>query len=165
MQAVMRLANLEKNFGKKMNSNGAELSAKEVGRSQASDRTLVKYELYARGLPSDTTYSLFQIQLTGQPLQQLTGITLDAQGRATCADRKDTCSGNGPNDPIDLIVFAGRGEPKRFGLISNDPVHLKAFVEVIPFPNLAMDKNCRLESIIGIPKGEVTFVRHGLRAK
>lgn len=158
-QAIARLANLEKNFGSKMNSSGVELSLRESSRSQVTDRTLVKYGIYAKGLPMDTTYTLVQIQLTGQPIQQLTGITLDGQGRAICAGRKDTCRGNGSNDPIDLILFAGKSEPKRFGLISDDPAHLKGFFEVIPFPNTAIDKNCRLESIIGTPKGEVTFIR------
>jgi hypothetical protein len=28
----------------------------------------------------------------------------------------------------------------------------------VPFPNSAVDKGCRLQSIIGSPKGELTFV-------
>jgi hypothetical protein len=37
--------------------------------------------------------------------------------------------------------------------------HLKGFVSVVPFPNAVTDKGCRLESIIGTPKGEVTYIQ------
>ena len=159
--AVVRLSNLEKAiWNGSLNSSGAKLTLKEVSRSRISDRTLVKYELYATGLPKDPTYTLVEIKISGKVVQNLDGVTLDANGRAICAGRPGTCSGNGPNDPIDLVLFAGKGEPKRLSLISNDEAHLKAFLSVTPFPNVAADKGCRLESVIGTPKGEITYV-HG----
>ena len=48
---VERLGKIQKNFGKKMNSPGVELSLKETTRSRAADRTLVRYRLYGTGLP------------------------------------------------------------------------------------------------------------------
>ncbi len=156
---IVKLANLQKNFGKKMNSPGVDLSLKEVSRSRASDRTLVKYELYATGLPKNTTYTLLQVQINGSVLKMLEGVTLDSDGRAICAGRKDTCHGSTPDSPIDLTLFAGKGEPKRLSLISDDSAHLKGFVAVVPFPNATTDKGCRLESIIGTPKGEVTYIQ------
>jgi hypothetical protein len=30
---------------------------------------------------------------------------------------------------------------------------------VIPFPNAATDKGCKLESILGTPRGEVTYIQ------
>jgi hypothetical protein len=52
--AVVRLSNLQRNFGKSsMNSPGVALSLKEISRKRAADRTLVTYELYASGLPKD----------------------------------------------------------------------------------------------------------------
>ena len=142
-----------------MNSPGVELSLKEIGRSRAADRTLVTYELYATGLSQNTTFSPFQIQINGSLIKNLSGVTLDREGRAICAGRKDTCQGNGPNDPIDLIVYAGKSEPKRFALISDDEAHLKGFVAVVPFPNSTRDKGCNLESIIGTAQGEVTYIQ------
>jgi len=142
-----------------MNSPGVELSLKEISRSQTPDRTLVKYGLYATGLPKSSTYTLFQVQIDGSIIKNLEGVTLDANGRAICAGRVDTCQGNGPNDPIDLIVFAGKAEPKRFALISDDEAHLKGFVAAVPFPNFTTDKGCRLESIIATPNGELTFIQ------
>jgi hypothetical protein len=155
---VQRLAKIEKNFGKKMNTPGVDLSAREISRSGASDRTLVTYELIATGMPKNKTYSLFQLQINGSLIKNLSGVTLDEGGRAICAGREDTCKGDGPNDPIDLVLFAGKAEPKRFALTSDDSA-VKGFVEVVPFPNMIVDKGCRLESIIGMPKGEVTYVR------
>jgi len=158
--ALVKLANLQKSFGKKMNSPGVDLTLKEKSRSRTSDRTLVKYELYATGLSGDATYALFKIQISGQILKQLDGVTLDADGRAICAGRKGTCSGSGPNDPIDLVFFAGKSEPMRLSLVSNDESHpLRGFVQVIPFPTSVTDKGCKLESILGTPKGEVTYIQ------
>jgi hypothetical protein len=158
--AVVRMSNLEKAVWKgSLNSPGAQLSLKEVGRSRATDRTLVKYELYATGLPKNVTYTLIEIKISGQVVQSLEGVTLDATGRAVCAGRPGTCSGNGHDDPIDLVFFAGKAEPKRLSLVSNDQAHLKAAVSVTPFPNVATDKGCRLESVIGTPKGELTYIQ------
>lgn len=156
---VVKLANLQKNYGKKMNSAGVDLSLKEISRWRASDRTLVKYELYATGLPKDLTYSLLKIQISGKILKQMDGVTLDSDGRAICAGRKGTCSGSTPNSPIDLVFFAGKSEPMRLSLVSNDDSHLKGFIQVIPFPTSVTDKGCKLESIIGTPKGEVTYIQ------
>jgi len=156
---VEQLGKIQKNFGKKMNSPGVELSLEETTRSHAADRTLVRYRLYGTGLPSKTTFALMQVQIDGSVTQVMDGVTLDASGQAICAGREGTCQGNGPNDPIDLVVYAGKGEPKRFGLVSDDEAHVKGFVGVVPFPNATTDKGCRLESIIGTPNGELTFIQ------
>jgi hypothetical protein len=64
-----------------------------------------------------------------------------------------------PTIPIDLVVYAGKAEPKRFGLVSDDEAHVRGFMGVVPFPNSTTDKGCRLESIIGTPNGESTFIQ------
>jgi hypothetical protein len=156
---VEQLGKIQKNFGKKMNSPGVELSLKETNRSRTADRTLVSYRLYGTGLPSKTTYALMQVQIDGTVTQIMDGVTFDASGQAICAGREGTCQGNGPNDPIAMVVYAGKGEPKRFGLVSDDEAHVKGFVSVVPFPNATTDKGCRLESIIGTPNGELTFIQ------
>jgi hypothetical protein len=153
------LSNLQRNFGKKMNSPGVELSLKETNRSRSGDRTLVTYSLYGTGFPSSATFELVQVQIDGAVNQIMEGVTLNAKGEAICAGREGTCRGNGPNDPVDLVVYAGRGEPKRFGLVSNDEAHVKGFVGVVPFPNAKSDKGCRLESVIGTANGEVTYIQ------
>jgi hypothetical protein len=47
----------------------------------------------------------------------------------------------------------------RLSLVSNDDAHLRGFIQVIPFPNSVTDRGCRLESIIGTPKGELTYIQ------
>jgi hypothetical protein len=155
---VQQLAKLQKDFGKKMNSPGVELSLKEIRRSHAGDRTLVKYSLYATGFPP-TTFILYQVQLDGSFIKTLEGVTISAQGQALCGGQESRCQGNGPNDSIDLVVYAGKGEPKRFALVSEDGAHLRGFVGVVPFPNATTDKSCRLESVIGTPNGELTYLQ------
>lgn len=156
---VELLVKLQKHFGKDMNSPGVELSLKETNRSRSGDRTLVTYSLYGVGLPSDTTYTLIQVQLDGTMAKVMEGVTLNSKGEAICAGREGTCRGDGPNDPIDLVAYAGKAEPKRFGLVSNDGAHMKGFVAVVPFPNAKSDKGCRLESVIGSVNGELTFIQ------
>jgi hypothetical protein len=156
---LTKLANLQKNFGKKMNSPGVDLTLKEIDRTPTTDRTLVKYQLYATGMPTDLTYTLFKVQISGKILKQLDGVTIDSKGRAICAGRTGTCSGSEPNSPIDLEFFAGKGEPIRLSLASNDNSRVRGFISATPFPNAATDKGCRLKSILGTPKGEVTYVQ------
>ncbi len=156
---VVKLANLQKNFGKAMNSPGVDLSLKEISRWRASDRTLVKYALYATGLPKDLVYSLLRVQISGKVLKQMDGVTIDSEGRAICAGRKGTCSGSAPNSPIELVFFAGKSEPMRLSLVSDDDSHVKGFIQVIPFPNSVTDKGCSLQPILGTPKGELMYIQ------
>jgi hypothetical protein len=155
---AVKLANLQKNFGPKMNSPGVDLSLREISRWRASDRTLVKYELYAKGLPNELVYSLLRVQISGKILKQMDGVTINSDGRAICAGRKGTCSGSTPNSPIELMFFAGKSEPMRLAL-ANDDSHVRGFVQVIPFPNSVTDKGCSLQSILGTPKGELTYIQ------
>jgi hypothetical protein len=155
---VVKLANLQKNFGKKMNSPGIDLSLKEISRWRTSDRTLVKYELQATGLPKELIYSLLRVQINGKVVQQMDGVTINSEGRAVCAGRKGTCSGSAPDSPIELVFFAGKSEPMRLSLVSDDDSRAKGFVQVIPFPNSVTDKGCTLQSILGTPKGELTYI-------
>ena len=142
-----------------MNGPGVTLSLKEIERTRTPDRTLITYRLYAEGLPKDEIYTLFQIQIDGSSLKNIAGITLDSNGQAVCAGREGTCRGEAPNDPIDLVAFAGKGEPKRFALVSQDDSEIRGFVSVQPFPNVATDKACKLESVLGTPNGELTFIQ------
>jgi hypothetical protein len=146
---VVKLANLQKNFGKKMNSPGVDLTLKEIDRSRTSDRTLVKYFLFATGLPTDLTYTLYRVQINGKITKLFEGVTLDSDGMARCAPRKA---------PVELVFYAGKAEPERLSLVSND-THFKAFISVIPFPNSVTDRACKLESVIGMTKGEVTYIQ------
>jgi len=81
MAAVTKLANLQRSYGSKMNSVGVELVLKEIARWRASDRTFVKYGLYATGMPTNLVYSLSKVQISGKVL----GPLLDGCGAFTPA--------------------------------------------------------------------------------
>ncbi len=158
-ERVNKLADLQKQFARKtLNSPGVELFLKEEERAKSPTRTLVTYGLYASGLPLDRTYTMIQIQLDGSLITAKEGVSLGANGRVICAGRSGTCHGAQPNDPIDIVVYAGRGEPKRFGLISEDSDKLRGFTYVVPFPIVAENKGCRLQAILGSPNGELMFL-------
>jgi len=75
---VVRLSNLQRNFGKSStNSPGVALTLKEISRRRATDRTLVTYELDATGLPKDHTFTIFEVKISGQFNKFLEGVTLD----------------------------------------------------------------------------------------
>ncbi len=156
---VERLSNLQKNFGSRMNSPGVQLTLQETGRSHESEATAVKYRLVATGFPKDATYTIVKLEIDGSMKPLLDGVTLNANGQAICAGREGTCSGNGPDDPIDLVFMGVKSEPQRLSLISDDKSHVRGFVQVVPFPNTSVDRGCRLESIVGTPKGEITYIQ------
>jgi hypothetical protein len=150
------LANLQRHLTD-MNSPGVQLSLKEIERKKTSDRTIVEYDLYATGLPGNLTYNLFTVEPDGSVAE---GVTLNGSGQAICAGKAGTCHGDKPDDPIHLAVFAGKGEPKRFALASTDKKQKqKGFVQVIPFPNISTDQQCRLEVVLGTPLSEVVFIQ------
>lgn len=155
---MLKLANIQKHFGKELNSPGVELSLKETGRAHQADRTLVTYNLYAQGFPEGSVFTLVIFQLDSSVQQVMNGVTLDKNGMAICAGREGTCKSDQPNDPIDLAIFAGKGEPKRFALVTADKSK-KGAISVIPFPNSTTDNGCHLESVIGTPNGELTFIQ------
>ena len=61
-------------------------------------------------------------------------------------------------DPIDLRTFAGRGEPKRFALTSDD-WNLQAFAEAVPFPIEETSNGCRLAVEMRGPNYEGVMLR------
>jgi hypothetical protein len=156
---IEQLAKLQKHFGKDMNSPGVDLSLKEIGRPRIDDRSVVQYELYATGFRANSNFTLFQVQMDGSTVKRAEGVTLDKNGRAICGGEKGKCQGNGPDDPVVLVVSAAIGEPKRFILVSDDTPHSKGFVSVTPYPNAAIDGNCRLESVLGSENGELIFIQ------
>jgi len=156
---VERLAKVQKNWGSKMNSPGAAITLKETRRDRTAQGTAVYYRLSASGLDKDAVYTLFSTSLGMRTTPTLAGVTFDRSGVAVCAGKQGTCSGERPNDPNDLAVYAAKGEPKRFGVVSGDNEH-KAFTYVVPFPILGKDRGCTAEAILLTAKGEAVLI-HG----
>lgn len=117
-------------WGEKFNSDGARLVLKELGRNRANGQTVITYRMFSSGLPKDAEYTLWTRVGSGDP-----------QGVATAYINKDGLvvniladpAHNIAEDPINLKVVAGKGEPKRFALVSSDG-HYRVFGQVVPFP-------------------------------
>ena len=67
---------------------------------------------------------------------------------------------DGPDNPVDLLLMAAKGEPYRFRLISKDGKY-RAFASVIPFPIKGFDNSCSVEAILLLPDAEGVLVLGG----
>jgi hypothetical protein len=142
-----------------LHSPGAAVSLKETSREKAGSITGVKYRFVATGFPKDQVYNILNTSFDLQPRVNLDGVTLDDSGQAVCAGRDDTCGDpKKPNDPIDLIMVAAKGEPMRISLVSEDG-RINASTYVVPFPIVGSDRGCSVEAILLMRNAEAVLVR------
>ena len=129
-------------WGEKFNSAGATLLLKETGRIRANNQTVVTYSLIAAGLPKNVEYTLWT-RLPGGSPQAVADALINKDGLvvSVLAD----AGKNIVEDPINLKVVAGRGEPKQFGLIANDADY-RAFGQAVPFPIENTAGPCRISA-------------------
>jgi hypothetical protein len=147
-------------WNEKFNSTGAALTIKELGRSRVNGQTMVTYRAFATGLPKDVEYTLWT-KLVGSAPQSPVDAYINKDGLIVNV-RADPAH-NVAEDPIDLQVFAGRGEPKDIALISDDGRY-KAFARVIPFPIEDSVGPCKLSATMSAPDYlGVTIVVTGLQ--
>lgn len=141
-------------WGERFNSAGATLTFKEMGRQQMADRTVVRYNLYASGLPKGQHYVLCKMGIDYKP-QGVSDAYLNDQGKVVnvLADR----SRHIDEDPIDLVLFGAKGEPFQFAIVSDDG-QLRAFIEIVPFPIEKNSGSCRLSVIEAAPHYEAVRV-------
>lgn len=158
-QGASRLANIQRNWGPKMNSPGASITLKETSRKSTGKQTVVFYRIIASGMPKDKLYTLVLTSFDLQPKPIMEGITLDESGQAVCSGQPGGCAGSGEeNDPVDLGLVAAKGEPKRFTLVSEDG-QVKAFTYVTPFPVTGVDRGCSIEAILLLQHAEAVLIR------
>jgi len=134
-------------WGEKFNSPGARLTYKETARARIGDRTVITYNLFASGLPKNQHYILCSLNVGSQP-QARADAYLNQDGKVVnvLADPRRQVA----EDPIDLKVFGGRGEPIQAALVSDDG-QLRAFAEVVPFPIEETAGPCHLSAIETAP--------------
>jgi hypothetical protein len=134
-------------WGEKFNSDGATLVLKESGRIRVKNQTVITYNAFASGLPKDVEYTLWT-RLVGSEPQCIADAYINKDGLVVnvLADP----ARNIAEDPIHIKVFAGRGEPKNFGLIANDG-HVRAFGQVVPFPIESKAGQCSISATMGMP--------------
>ena len=142
-------------WGEKFNTANSTLVLREIGRSPSNGQTVVTYRLFASGLPRDAQYTLWLRLVGGEP-QAAADALLNDEGKAVSrlADSEHHIA----EDPINLKVFAGRGEPRQVALISKDG-KFRAFAQVIPFPIEASDGPCHLSAVMTAPNYFGVFVR------
>ena len=155
-EIAARLSKIHRAWGPAANSPGASLSLVELSRSGP----IIKYRLYAKGLPREKTYALLSWPVTqAAPSENLQGVTLDESGQAICAGKPGTCgSAEKPDDPIDLATSPVKGEPFRIGLVSTEDKSLRAFAKIVPLPNQGADKGCVIDAVLLMPAGEIVEI-------
>jgi len=142
-------------WGEKFNSDGAKLTYKEIARTSLQGRTVITYNLFASGLPKDQHYVLCSLNVGSDP-QGVADAFLNADGKVVnvLADPDHHVA----EDPINLKVFGGKGEPFQFALISDD-AHLRAFTQIVPFPIEESVGPCHLSLIETAPYYSGVLIR------
>jgi len=149
-------------WSEQYNSPGATMVVKETDRARVNGQTVVKYHLFVSNLPKDSEYALCW-KLPGTEPQTVASAFINKDGLVVnvLADPAN----NVAEDPIDLIVVAGRGEPKEFALISNDG-KFRVFAEVVPFPISKSNGPCTISAkMMGQDYFLVLIVVTGLQSK
>jgi hypothetical protein len=125
---------------KRANFPGSTLTLTETGRDILNGSTVVSYRLFASGLPKGQHFTLWLWTLGSEP-QAVADAFINPDGLVVnrLADMMHKIS----EDPINLKMVAGRGEPKRVALTSDDWT-LQAFAEAIPFPLEQSANGCKL---------------------
>lgn len=130
---------------------------KEKSRKKTDQGTVLTYDISAPGLPTDRHYTLIAWPLNRGIEPVKSGISLTTDGKLTCTGKTQTDCKPESDPIISLAIQAAKGEPKRFGLISDDQ-KAKALGTVVPFPILGKDAGCSLEVLLGTPDGDVAMV-------
>ncbi len=138
------------------NSPGSALTLKETGRKSVDGRTVVSYRLFASGLPKSQHLTLWTWNLGSGP-QGVADAFVNGEG--LIVNRLADPAHKTSEDPIDFRVVAGRAEPKRVALTSDDGT-LRAFATAIPFPLEQMSGECRLSVEMAAPN-YASVVLHG----
>jgi len=118
--------------------------------------TVVSYRLFASGLPKSQHLRLWTWNLGSGP-QGVADAFVNGEG--LIVNRLADPAHKTSEDPIDFRVVAGRAEPKRVALTSDDGT-LRAFATAIPFPLEQMSGECRL-SLKWPLQTMQAFVLHG----
>jgi hypothetical protein len=154
-----RLANLQVRWGPPMNSPGAEIHLKQISERTDDGHRAIVYRLFATGFPKGEGLALEEVSMDLEITPVMEGISLDDSGQAICSGKPGTCGDTAkPDDPINFVVSAAKGEPKRFSLVSEDGM-IKAFTYVVPFPISGKDAACSVEAILLSENADALLVR------
>jgi hypothetical protein len=144
------------NWGK--GTPGVGLTLHEGPRQHTSKGTILWYNVIGKGFPEGIVYTLWRWVPEKSPEPLIKGVSFDKRGVLVCSEKPGHCSGDGPDDPINIKTTAILGEMKRLAVISDDG-KIVGFVDAVPFPIEASDKNCKLSVIRESPLADVVAAR------
>jgi hypothetical protein len=151
------------NWGK--GTSGVTLAVHEEPRQRTSKGTIVWYNLLGKGFTEGLVYNLWRwVTDRSSPELIMKGVSFDKRGVLVCSGKPGYCSGDGPDDPINIKTTAMLGEMKRMAVASDDG-KVVGFVDAAPFPLENSDKGCKL-SVVRSSALAVTVVARasGLKA-
>lgn len=149
-------------WGEKFNSDGATLVVKEAGRNRANGQTVITYNLFVSGLPKDVEYTLWARPVGSDP-QAVADAFINKDGLVVSV--LSDAAHNVAEDPINLKVVAGHGEPKQFAVIANDSRY-RVFGQVVPFPIAKTTGPCSISvTMMGQNYSAVSVTVTGLQSK
>ena len=142
-------------WGERFNSAGAKLTYKEVDRTTVQDKTVMTYNLFASGLPRNQHYVLYVLRVGSDP-QGVADAYLNGEGKVVnvLADPSHHVA----EDPINVKLFGGKGEPFQFALLSDDG-DSRAFTDIIPFPMEQTSGACQLSLVEIAPQYSGVLIR------
>jgi hypothetical protein len=147
-------------WGEKFNSDGATLVVKEAGRNRASGQTVITYNLFVSGLPKDVEYTLW-VRPVGSDPQAVADAFINKDGLVVSV--LSDAAHNVAEDPINLKVVAGHGEPKQFAVIAG---RYRVFGQVVPFPIAKTSGPCSISAtMMGQNYSTVSVTVTGLQSK
>ncbi len=133
------------NWGK--GSSGVTLAAHEQPRQRTPQGTLLWYNLVGNGFPEGAVYNLWQwVPDQRSPQLIMEGVSFDKRGVLVCSGKPGHCSGDGPDDPINIKTTAVLGEMKRMAVASEDG-KIVGFLDTVPFPIENSNKGCKLSVV------------------
>jgi hypothetical protein len=137
----------------KLSTPDTSIQAKELARGGS----LVKYNLYVSGLPTDQLYTLMTWPV-GQPkpAPMMQGLSIGKNGIVMCAGRTPEQCGDPSqkDDPVDLAFNPAKGEPYRLALVAGDD---RAAIVIVPDPITGKDKGCTLSVERLLPHFELAY--------
>jgi len=144
----------------KLSTPGTSVELHEVSRKRTDGKLVVQYEAFVKGAPTDQIYRYLNWPINqSAPSTDLEGVTIGNNGLVICAGRTPgQCSGEKPDDPVDLTFLPAKGELYRLAFVSaNDSV--KILFAVVPDPIVASNKGCSLEVVRLMAKFELGMLR------
>lgn len=138
------------------NPQGIHLRFAQFDKRKIGDGNFIVYRAYAPGIPTGQRYSLIQWTV-GESLQSVTDdVWVNDRGLLMCSKpaKEQLNADSVPTEnEVDFVVQAGRGEPKRFALISEDHRTIIPGT-LVPYPLEAKDKTCSVQALLASPQGE-----------